>query len=160
MIKSRNFEHQVNSVIPVQTVEVLIRSRLFTIFTVCLVFVFFPFQCLKYETNKVAVRIYLMSKLTWLSPNQSGCFCSVWLTSKGFYQSPLILTEWFQHNLISVSYFTACYLYQAWWRCTFLTTSLMTLNQHKNKKLRHNRYIEGCSTMGKLINRIPGIRWW
>ena len=37
-------------------------------------------------------------------------------------------------------------------------TSLMTLNQYKNKKLRHNRLIEECSTVGKLINRIPGSR--
>ena len=28
------------------------------------------------------------------------------------YQSPLILTELFQHDLINVSYLTACYLYQ------------------------------------------------
>ena len=28
------------------------------------------------------------------------------------YQSSLILTELFQHNLINVSYLTACYLYQ------------------------------------------------
>ena len=34
----------------------------------------------------------------------------------------------------------------------------MTLNQHKNQKLRHNRYCEECSTMGNLINRIPGSR--
>ena len=37
-------------------------------------------------------------------------------------------------------------------------TSPMTLNQHKNKKLRHNRLFEESSTMGKLINRIPGSR--
>ena len=37
-------------------------------------------------------------------------------------------------------------------------TSLMTLNQHKNKKIRHNRVFEECPTMGKLINRIPGSR--
>ena len=37
-------------------------------------------------------------------------------------------------------------------------TSLMTLNQHKNKIIRHNREFEDCSTMGKLINRIPGSR--
>ena len=30
----------------------------------------------------------------------------------GDYQSPLILTELFQNNLINVSYLTACYLYQ------------------------------------------------
>ena len=35
-------------------------------------------------------------------------------------------------------------------------TSQLTLNQHKNQKLRHNREFEVCSTMGKLINRIPG----
>ena len=32
----------------------------------------------------------------------------------------------------------------------------MTLNQHKNEKLGHNRQFEECSTTGKLINRIPG----
>ena len=37
-------------------------------------------------------------------------------------------------------------------------TSSMTLNQHRNKKLRHNRLFEECLTMGKLINRIPGSR--
>ena len=34
--------------------------------------------------------------------------------------------------------------------------TLMTLNQHKNRKLRHNRLIE-VLTMSKLINRIPGL---
>ena len=28
----------------------------------------------------------------------------------------------------------------------------------QNQKLRHNRYFEECSTMGKLKNRIPGLR--
>ena len=37
-------------------------------------------------------------------------------------------------------------------------TSLMTLYQHKNVKLRHNREFEECSTMGKLVNRILGSR--
>ena len=36
------------------------------------------------------------------------------------YQSPLILTELFQHNLINVSYLTACYLYQVMMTLTFL----------------------------------------
>ena len=39
---------------------------------------------------------------------------------KGFYQSPLILTELFQHNLINVSYLTACYLYQVMMTLHFL----------------------------------------
>ena len=29
-----------------------------------------------------------------------------------YYQSPLLLTELFQHSLINVSYLRACYLYQ------------------------------------------------
>ena len=36
------------------------------------------------------------------------------------YQSPLILTELFQHYLINVSYFTACYLYQVMMTLLFL----------------------------------------
>ena len=37
-----------------------------------------------------------------------------------FYQSPLILTALFQHNLINVSYLTACYLYQVMMTLHFL----------------------------------------
>ena len=36
------------------------------------------------------------------------------------YQSSLILTELFQHNLINVSYLTACYLYQVMMTLHFL----------------------------------------
>ena len=36
------------------------------------------------------------------------------------YQLPLILTELFQHNLINVSYLTACYLYQVMMTLHFL----------------------------------------
>ena len=36
------------------------------------------------------------------------------------YQSPLILTELFQHDLINVSYLTACYLYQVMMTLHFL----------------------------------------
>ena len=39
---------------------------------------------------------------------------------KRFYQSPLILTELFQHNLINFSYLTACYLYQVMMTLHFL----------------------------------------
>ena len=38
----------------------------------------------------------------------------------GVYQSPLILIELFQHNLINVSYLTACYLYQVMMMLHFL----------------------------------------
>ena len=37
-----------------------------------------------------------------------------------FYQSPVILTELFQHNLINASYLTACYLYQVMMTLHFL----------------------------------------
>ena len=36
------------------------------------------------------------------------------------YQSPLILTELFQHSLINVSYLTACYLHQVMMTLHFL----------------------------------------
>ena len=36
------------------------------------------------------------------------------------YQSPLILTELFQHSLINVSYLTACCLYQVMMTLHFL----------------------------------------
>ena len=39
---------------------------------------------------------------------------------KCIYQSPLILTELFQHNLINGSYLTACYLYQVMMTLHFL----------------------------------------
>ena len=55
------------------------------------------------------------------------------------YQSPLILTELFQHSLINVSYLTACCLYKVMMTLHFFMTSLMTFNQNKNQKLRHNR---------------------
>ena len=41
-------------------------------------------------------------------------------TSTYIYQSPLILTEWLLHNLINVSYLTACYLYQVMMTLHFL----------------------------------------
>ena len=44
----------------------------------------------------------------------------VFQSGKTYYQSPLILTELFQHNLINVSYLTACYLYQVMMTLHFL----------------------------------------
>ena len=42
------------------------------------------------------------------------------VTDKTNYQSPLIFTELFQHNIINVSYLTACYLYQVMMTLHFL----------------------------------------
>ena len=41
--------------------------------------------------------------------------------NKDKYQSPLILTEFSQHDLINVSYLGACYLYQVMMTLHFLT---------------------------------------
>ena len=42
------------------------------------------------------------------------------MQSMSVYQSPLILTELFQHDLINLSYLTACYLYQVMMTLHFL----------------------------------------
>ena len=69
------------------------------------------------------------------------------------YQAPLIFTEWFQHNLINVSYLTACYLYQ-------VMMTLHFLNVNADPKIENYVIIASLKseTMGKLINRIPGSR--
>ena len=46
-------------------------------------------------------------------------------------------------------------LYQVMLTLHFLMTP-MTLNQPKNRNLSHNSYLKS-ETMGKLINRIPGL---
>ena len=45
---------------------------------------------------------------------------SPWGEQNHIYQSPLILTELFQHNLINVSYPTACYQYHVMMTLHFL----------------------------------------
>ena len=52
-----------------------------------------------------------------------------------FYQSPLKLTELFQHNLINVSYLRACYLYQVMMTLHFLNdVAYDALSTQKSKK--------------------------
>ena len=50
------------------------------------------------------------------------------------YQSPVILTELFQHNLISVSYLTACYLYLVIMTLHFLNDVAIDAESTHNKK--------------------------
>ena len=76
---------------------------------------------------------------------------------KTIYQSPLMLTELFQHDLINFSYLTACYLYQVMMTLHFFNDVAYDAESTQTSKLRHNRF-EESSTMGKLINRIPGSR--
>ena len=63
-------------------------------------------QICRYSTIREIFRIYSTDKFYLL----------FWYIKFGMvnciYQSTLILTELFQHNLINVSYLTACYLYQ------------------------------------------------
>ena len=70
------------------------------------------------------------------------------------YQSPLILTELFQHNLINVSHLTACYLYQVMMTLHFLND--VANDAESTYKIK--KYVIECSTMDKLINIIPGSR--
>ena len=71
---------------------------------------------------------------------------------KDNYQSPLILTELFQHNLINVSYLKACYLYQVMMTLHFKKDVANDAESTQKSKITSLE----CSTMGKLINRIPG----
>ena len=110
---------------------------------------------------------------TWHSPNSLALFATDSLELKlaytaikehtnthkrlifTTYQSPLILTELFQHNLINISYLMACYLYQVMMMLHFFNDVANDAESTQNQKLRHNRSFEEWSTMGKLINRIP-----
>ena len=66
---------------------------------------------------KCAHHHHLMS---WLDNYTLKHYGSKELLCNYLYQSPLILTELFQHNLINVSYLTACYLYQVMMTLHFL----------------------------------------
>ena len=54
------------------------------------------------------------------------------------YQSPLILTELFQHDLINVSYLTACYLYQVMMTLHFLNDIAYDAESTQTSKIRHD----------------------
>ena len=54
------------------------------------------------------------------------------------YQSPLILTEIFQHNLINISYLTACYLYQVMMTLHFLNDVANDTESTQKSKITSN----------------------
>ena len=66
----------------------------------------------------------------------SGEYTVIQLLCIANYPSPLILTALFQHNLINVSYLTACNLYQVMMTLYFLY-DVAESTQRSN--LRHNR---------------------
>ena len=55
------------------------------------------------------------------------------------YQSSLILTELFQHDLINVSYLTACYFNRVMMTLHFLNDVANDAESTQTSKLRHNR---------------------
>ena len=59
-------------------------------------------------------------------------------TGNSFYQSPLILTELFQHDLINVPYLTACYLYQVMMTLHFLNDVAYDAESTQALKIRHD----------------------
>ena len=64
-------------------------------------------QC-KYQWGWLDETPWTIAKLQWVRPGNA------------IYQSPLILTELSQHNLMNVTYLTACYLYQVMMTLYFL----------------------------------------
>ena len=62
----------------------------------------------------------VMNYLDIIFHNKNMVVRAVYFSVLCFYQSPLILTELFQHDLINVSYLTACYLYQVMMTLHFL----------------------------------------
>ena len=77
--------------------------------------------------------IYLLSLLV--------CFAQFHILKQMIiiYQSPLILTELFKHNLINVSYLTACYLYQVMMTLHFLNDVAYYAESTQKSKLPYNR---------------------
>ena len=60
--------------------------------------------------------------------------------------------------LINLVYLTACAFIRSWWCCTLWMTSPMTLNRHKNLIISSYSLVWRVNQLGKLINRIPGLR--
>ena len=90
--------------------------------------------------------------MSWLKYKQADLCLIVTLEKKNIancpmlwflcdiYQSPLILIELFQHNLMNVSYLTACYLYQVMMTLHFLKDVANDAEStQKNNKKSHNR---------------------
>ena len=78
---------------------------------------------------KFALKLFVCKCLSFQTPllfdvrfHVSNCTlsCDLCCSYKPLYQSPIILTALFQHNLINVSYLTARYLYQVMMTLHFL----------------------------------------
>ena len=69
----------------------------------------------------------------------------VTMDAKIVYQSPLILTELFQHTLINVFYLTACYLYQ-------VMMTLHFFNDVANTKMKNYVIIASLKSVQQWVN--------
>ena len=63
--------------------------------------------------------LYMLSPPVICFTDRSKAVILLW-NGLVIYQSPLVLTKLFQHNLINVSYLRACYLYQVMMTFHFL----------------------------------------
>ena len=61
----------------------------------------------------------------------------IFVLNNYYYQSPLILAELFQHDLINVSYLTARYLYQVMMTLHFLNDVAYGNESTQTSKIRH-----------------------
>ena len=66
------------------------------------------------------------------------------------YQSPLILTELFQHNLINVSYLTTCYLYQVMMTLHFLND--VANDAEATQKIKNYVRIASLNSVQQWVN--------
>ena len=81
-------------------------------------------------------------------------FASVQRLVALYYQSPLILTELFQHNLINVSYLKACYLYQVMMTLHFLNDVAYDTESTQKSKITINSASLAMST--SVLKALPG----
>ena len=102
----------------------------------------FSCRTLFYDTTDQSLLHFILVTVPKYS-YQLNC-CNVKLVSlylgihKMIYQSSLILTELFQHDLINVSYLMACYLYQVMMTLHFLNDVAYDAESIQKSKLRHN----------------------
>ena len=94
-----------------------------------------------------------------MSPLYTQCAIPTSLYSKGgrnhqytkTYQSPLILTELFQHNLINISYLMACYLYQVMMTLHFFNDAANDAVQI-NTKIKNYVIIASLKSVQQWVN--------
>ena len=70
----------------------------------------------------------------------------------------LLVTIHINCILINFVYLTACPFIRSWWHCTIWMTSSMMLNRKKKSIIKSYLLVWRINRLGKLINRIQGLR--